>query len=202
MEPWRTPAHGCCGCCCCSRPTGTGRRRSSRTAWRSAPVSCASPTPGATARAVRLVEPHRLVVLGRRWYLVAWDVERHDWRSFRVDRMTDPARPACASGSGNCPAVTRLPSSSRDSPPSPPATRCSRPFTPCGADRGAVGHGRADRHLLVPAAQECRLARLAGDDPRRRGRGVRDRRTAGARRAPPRTGRRFTRAGNSSAVFG
>ena len=66
----------------------------------------------------------------------------------------------------------------------------------------AVGHGRADRHRLVPAAQECRLARLAGDDPRRRGRGVRDRRTAGARRAPPRTGRRFTRAGNSSAVFG
>jgi predicted DNA-binding transcriptional regulator YafY len=38
----------------------------------------------------REVEPHRLVALGRRWYLVAWDVERHDWRSFRVDRLTDP----------------------------------------------------------------------------------------------------------------
>jgi predicted DNA-binding transcriptional regulator YafY len=42
-------------------------------------------------RATRLVEPHRLVSLGRRWYLVAWDVERHDWRTFRVDRLADPA---------------------------------------------------------------------------------------------------------------
>lgn len=41
-------------------------------------------------RAERLVEPHRLVSLGRRWYLVAWDLERHDWRSFRVDRLAEP----------------------------------------------------------------------------------------------------------------
>ena len=37
----------------------------------------------------RRVEPHRLVSLGRRWYLVAWDRDRQDWRSFRVDRVTD-----------------------------------------------------------------------------------------------------------------
>ena len=42
------------------------------------------------ARATRLVEPSRLVTLGRRWYLVAWDVDRADWRTFRVDRLTDP----------------------------------------------------------------------------------------------------------------
>ena len=36
---------------------------------------------------VRTVEPHRLVSLGRRWYLVAWDVDRTDWRTFRVDRL-------------------------------------------------------------------------------------------------------------------
>src|SRR3954447_25504087 len=36
----------------------------------------------------RLVEPHRLVPLGRRWYLVAYDPSRGDWRSFRVDRIT------------------------------------------------------------------------------------------------------------------
>ena len=36
----------------------------------------------------RLVEPHRLVSAGRRWYLVAWDVDRADWRTFRVDRLT------------------------------------------------------------------------------------------------------------------
>lgn len=35
----------------------------------------------------RSVEPYRLVHTGRRWYLVAWDVERADWRTFRVDRM-------------------------------------------------------------------------------------------------------------------
>ncbi|MFF3013452.1 helix-turn-helix transcriptional regulator [Streptomyces sp. NPDC057939] len=35
----------------------------------------------------RIVEPHRAVNWGRRWYLVAWDVEREDWRTFRVDRM-------------------------------------------------------------------------------------------------------------------
>ncbi|BBH66398.1 DeoR family transcriptional regulator [Actinoplanes sp. OR16] len=39
----------------------------------------------------RHVEPHRLVSLGRRWYLVAWDLDRGDWRSFRVDRMAAPA---------------------------------------------------------------------------------------------------------------
>lgn len=38
----------------------------------------------------RHVEPHRLVSLGRRWYLVAYDLHRHDWRSFRLDRLTAP----------------------------------------------------------------------------------------------------------------
>lgn len=38
----------------------------------------------------REAEPHRLVRLGRRWYLVAYDLARHDWRSFRVDRLSEP----------------------------------------------------------------------------------------------------------------
>ncbi|WP_172384829.1 YafY family protein [Streptomyces sp. MNP-20] len=38
----------------------------------------------------RLTEPHRLVSTGRRWYLVAFDLERQDWRTFRVDRMSEP----------------------------------------------------------------------------------------------------------------
>ena len=41
-------------------------------------------------RTARHVEPHRLVSLGRRWYLVAYDLTRHDWRSFRLDRLTGP----------------------------------------------------------------------------------------------------------------
>jgi predicted DNA-binding transcriptional regulator YafY len=39
----------------------------------------------------RLVEPHSLVNLGRRWYLVAWDRGREDWRTFRLDRLARPA---------------------------------------------------------------------------------------------------------------
>jgi predicted DNA-binding transcriptional regulator YafY len=39
----------------------------------------------------RLVEPHSLVNLGRRWYLVAWDRDRADWRTFRLDRLERPA---------------------------------------------------------------------------------------------------------------
>jgi predicted DNA-binding transcriptional regulator YafY len=39
----------------------------------------------------REVEPHALVNRGRRWYLVAWDRKREDWRTFRVDRISKPA---------------------------------------------------------------------------------------------------------------
>lgn len=42
----------------------------------------------AGAATERRVEPYRLVNLGRRWYLVAFDVVRDDWRMFRLDRMT------------------------------------------------------------------------------------------------------------------
>ncbi|MFE3226303.1 helix-turn-helix transcriptional regulator [Nocardia sp. NPDC059228] len=36
----------------------------------------------------RTTEPHRLVHIGRRWYLTGWDVDREDWRTYRVDRLT------------------------------------------------------------------------------------------------------------------
>jgi predicted DNA-binding transcriptional regulator YafY len=39
----------------------------------------------------RDVEPHSLVNLGRRWYLVGWDRGREGWRTFRVDRLRRPA---------------------------------------------------------------------------------------------------------------
>jgi predicted DNA-binding transcriptional regulator YafY len=35
----------------------------------------------------RMVEPHRLVAWGERWYLIAWDLERNDWRTLRADRI-------------------------------------------------------------------------------------------------------------------
>ncbi|MFB9838163.1 helix-turn-helix transcriptional regulator [Actinoallomurus acaciae] len=38
-------------------------------------------------------QPHHLVIWGGRWYLVAWDLDRDDWRTFRADRIT-PRIPA------------------------------------------------------------------------------------------------------------
>ncbi|MFI9493069.1 helix-turn-helix transcriptional regulator [Streptomyces halstedii] len=36
----------------------------------------------------RRAEPHHLVTYAGRWYLVAWDLDREDWRTFRADRIT------------------------------------------------------------------------------------------------------------------
>lgn len=35
----------------------------------------------------RLVEPHQLVAVDQRWYLLAWDLRRAAWRTFRADRI-------------------------------------------------------------------------------------------------------------------
>ncbi len=51
-----------------------------------------APTQGEPTK--RLVEPQGLVHTGRRWYLVAWDVSKEDWRTFRVDRI--PSEPTLA----------------------------------------------------------------------------------------------------------
>ncbi len=37
----------------------------------------------------RVAEPYRLVPVARRWYLLAWDRQREDWRTFRLDRIAD-----------------------------------------------------------------------------------------------------------------
>src|ERR671922_109155 len=38
-------------------------------------------------RSERRVEPYGVVSSGRRWYLVAFDVDRDGWRTFRLDRV-------------------------------------------------------------------------------------------------------------------
>lgn len=40
-------------------------------------------------RTERRVEPYRLILLGRRWYLLGWDRDRDDWRTFRVERIEE-----------------------------------------------------------------------------------------------------------------
>lgn len=57
---------------------------------------------GADRVSERRVEPHRLVSLGRRWYLVGFDLDRDDWRTYRVDRVTELA----ATGHRNTPRPT------------------------------------------------------------------------------------------------
>jgi predicted DNA-binding transcriptional regulator YafY len=41
----------------------------------------------------RNTEPHAVVYSGYRWYLVAFDVDRDDWRTFRIDRIRGRLRP-------------------------------------------------------------------------------------------------------------
>ncbi|HVV51059.1 MAG TPA: YafY family protein [Polyangia bacterium] len=48
------------------------------------------------ARTDRRVEPAGLVHTGWRWYLVAWDLARDDWRTFRVDRIAEPVTAGAA----------------------------------------------------------------------------------------------------------
>ncbi|WP_193783189.1 WYL domain-containing protein [Streptomyces sp. E5N91] len=48
----------------------------------------ATATAAGEAPPPRRVEPHHLVARGGRWYLVAWDLDREDWRVFRADRIT------------------------------------------------------------------------------------------------------------------
>jgi predicted DNA-binding transcriptional regulator YafY len=40
------------------------------------------------AASERRVEPHRQVHLRMRWYVLGWDLDRDDWRVFRLDRIT------------------------------------------------------------------------------------------------------------------
>jgi predicted DNA-binding transcriptional regulator YafY len=47
-------------------------------------------------RTDRRVEPNRLVATDRRWYLVAFDLDRNDWRTFRVDRISSVRVPGHA----------------------------------------------------------------------------------------------------------
>ncbi len=60
-------------------PTGTGT--GARPGSGSGDDAPSTPPP-------RKVQPHHLITWGRRWYLVAWDLDREDWRTFRADRIT------------------------------------------------------------------------------------------------------------------
>jgi predicted DNA-binding transcriptional regulator YafY len=64
------------------------RRREVLRLDHAAPGSAGESDDPAASAAPRRVEPHHVVVRDRRWYLLAWDLDRDDWRTFRLDRTT------------------------------------------------------------------------------------------------------------------
>jgi predicted DNA-binding transcriptional regulator YafY len=92
----------------------------------------------------RRVQPHHLVTRGGNWYLVAWDLDRQDWRTFRADRITP-----------------RVPTGPRFTPRELPGGDVAR-FV-AARFRGADGAGdwpcRGEVILDLPAAVVARHAR-------------------------------------------
>ncbi|MFJ5532281.1 helix-turn-helix transcriptional regulator [Streptomyces sp. NPDC093261] len=98
--------------------------------------------PGSFTR--RTVEPYRLVCTERRWYLVAWDLDREDWRTFRVDRITP-----------------KPPHGPRFTPRTPPADDLAA-YVSRGVSTSAYAV-RAVVRLLVPLAEAAeRISPSAG----------------------------------------
>ncbi len=90
----------------------------------------------------RRVQPQRLANYGRRWYLIAWDSERSDWRSFRVDRLQGAPTAGAALCRARCRPTWRSAwSAASPTRPLPAASRCAcaapwmncRLRCPCGA---------------------------------------------------------------------
>ncbi|NGY58116.1 YafY family transcriptional regulator [Lentzea sp. NEAU-D13] len=93
----------------------------------------------------RHVEPVQLVALGRRWYLLAFDVERDDWRIFRLDRVSS----ALATGARFTPRV-------------PPGGDATEYVTQKMYDSAPTYRAHATLRLPVELAR-ARLADFAGD---------------------------------------
>ena len=60
----------------------------------------------------RSTEPSAVVYSGYRWYLVAFDLDREDWRTFRIDRIRGGSGRVVVAGAARCPAGTPPSSSS------------------------------------------------------------------------------------------
>ncbi|MFQ6143552.1 helix-turn-helix transcriptional regulator [Streptomyces seoulensis] len=92
----------------------------------------------------RSVEPHRLVCTEYRWYLVAWDLDRAAWRTFRVDRLTP-----------------RPPHGPRFAPRTPPADDLAA-YVSEGVSRRVYAQQAAVRLLVPHAAAAERVSPSAG----------------------------------------
>ncbi len=139
----------------------------------------------------REAEPHSLVNAGRRWYLVAWDCGRTDWRTFRVDRIERVAADRRAlRARARSPPPTPPPTSSRACATTARATRraspCTRPRTSLAGASLARRRHRRSTSTTLRGAHQRRQPRLAGDADRDDHRALRGPRAARADRAAAR----------------
>jgi predicted DNA-binding transcriptional regulator YafY len=119
-------------------------------------------------RTVRKVEPSALVPVGRRWYLLSWDLERGDWRTFRLDRIAESTRTHVIVPRRKVPGgaasfvVERL--SARQTTPFQATVRIAAPLTEVEAYLGAYTSGlSADgAHHTSWRIRDERLEILAG----------------------------------------
>src|SRR4029453_7115370 len=116
--------------------------------------------PGGGDGSSRHVEPHRLVSLGRRWYLIAWDLDRGDWRSFRVDRLSGPALTGGRFRARGTPGVCAV-AGGGDSDPVRGVGGVRGAGRDGGGVRRPVGHGGTARFRTLPDAHEHRRPELA-----------------------------------------
>ncbi|MFD7508973.1 helix-turn-helix transcriptional regulator [Streptomyces sp. NPDC059853] len=103
----------------------------------------------------RRAEPHRLLLLDHRWYLLAWDEERADWRTFRVDRISALRVPGTTFGPRPLPSGAFAPAG--------PAGPCAPagPAAPAGSSEPPAPDGSV--LFLAPAAAVAgRLTARAG----------------------------------------
>ncbi|MFJ8634085.1 helix-turn-helix transcriptional regulator [Streptomyces sp. NPDC093568] len=110
----------------------------------------------------RVAEPYRLVSTGRRWYLVAYDLDRADWRTFRVDRVSEPF----ATGARFAPRELPTGNAAEYLRRSMQRHQASYDFEVTFAASAEAVAARVPRWLGVPeplGADRCRLRATVGD---------------------------------------
>ena len=119
---------------------------------------------GRSGVTTRNVEPHRLVHTTHRWYLLAWDTGRGDWRTFRLDRIEGPlGLPGARFTPARRRRMTWPPTCRSPSPPPPTATRPVSSSTPRSRRSPGVRPPRppagSHRPARLRAAHRVRLPR-------------------------------------------
>lgn len=117
------------------------------------------------AQSRRNVEPNGLATTHRRWYLVAYDLDRNAWRSFRVDRITAPQPTAARFTPRELPAedAAAYVIGARTDWGTPPYRVDITLHTPAYRIAGRLGEH--PDHLVTVDPETCRLTEERDDAP-------------------------------------